>query len=307
MLTMIRRGRLAITLATALMLNATVESGLNVAAAQADLTGVRCDRDLAYLGENRKDKLDLYLPATVKDGDKLPAVVIIHGGGWFGGDKGRAREQNIGTNLARAGYVCVSINYVLSKKDDDPVKRLEDIWPRNLHDCKTAVRFLRKYADRYHVDPDHIGVIGGSAGGHLAAMVGLTSDADKLEPDGPYGRNSSRVQAVVPMYGVHDVLQRVQEREPEKELSPRAITLCKNASPVTFIDKSDPPFLILHGTKDSTVPVSQSTLLAAALKKAGVEHELVIVDGAPHSFHLQPKGHDLRKKVIGFFDQHLKR
>jgi len=268
---------------------------------------VRVQRDVAYLGPDRKEKLDLYQPGTIRDGQRLPAVVIIHGGGWSGGDKAARREQNIGTNLARAGYVCASINYVLAeKKDGNPGKRLATVWPKNLHDCKTAVRFLRKNAADYHIDPDHIGAIGGSAGGHLTAMLGLTGPDDGLDPKGPYGEFSCRVQAIVPMYGVHDLLARARDRNLTDAMTDEQREFCAQASPVTYASKDDPSALILHGTADRAVAVRQSELLADALRKVDVSTELVIVEGAPHSFHLQPNGRDLRPLVIGFFDKHLK-
>ncbi len=257
---------------------------------------VRIERDVDYLGPDRKEKLDLYLPSGDPPERSFPAVVIIHGGGWTGGDKAAAREENIGTTLARAGYVCASVNYELAQKAPDRGAVLAQVWPRNLHDCKTAVRFLRANAAKYRIDAERIGAIGGSAGGHLAAMVAMTAPGDGLDPKGPWGDLSCRVQAVVPMYGPHDLSGLGQDAD-----------LLRRASPVTYATKDDPPALILHGTKDETVPVAQSEKLAEALKKAGVEHELVVVEGAPHSFHLEPKGHDLRPKVVAFFDRHLKR
>ena len=140
----------------------------------ADRTAVRIIKDVSYLGEGRKEKLDLYLPAN-GNGMPRPAIVIVHGGGWHGGDKAAGREQNIGNNLAAAGYVCASINYRLCKKSDRITPRLREVWPGNLHDCKTAVRFLRKHADKYSIDVKHIGAIGGSAGGHLVGMMAVES------------------------------------------------------------------------------------------------------------------------------------
>jgi acetyl esterase/lipase len=178
-------------------------------------------------------------------------------------------------------------------------------WPQNLHDCKTAVRWLRKNAERLQIDPGHIGVIGGSAGGHLAAMVALAGPSDGLDPTGPYGDQSSRVQCGVVMYGPTDLrehrdismLGKTRDEDPN---------LYRAASPVTYVDSKDPPILILHGTADKLVEVKQSQVLADALKKAGVEHELVIIEGAPHTFHLQPKQRDLRPLVLGFFEKHLR-
>jgi acetyl esterase/lipase len=262
---------------------------------------VRTEKDVDYLGPDRKEKMDLYLPAAEAPPKGFPAVLIIHGGGWTGGEKRAAREQNIGTTLAKAGYVGASIDYLLAEKAASSAKTLAHVWPRNLHDCKIAVRFLRRNASKYHIDPDRIGVIGGSAGGHLAAMVALTAPEDGLDPREPWGELSCRVQAAVPMYGVHDLL--LNPREP---LSEEERELLRRASPVTYATKDDPPALILHGTKDALVPLAQSERLAEALKKAGVDHELLVVEGAPHSFHLQPKEQDLRPKVLAFFDRTLK-
>ena len=259
---------------------------------------VRVEKDVPYLGPDRAEKADLYLPAG--DGPRpRPAVVIIHGGGWTGGDKGARREQNIGTTLAAHGYVGMSVNYVLQTPDGPPV------WPRNLHDCKTAVRWLRANAERLRIDPDRVGVIGGSAGGHLAALVGVTGPESGLDPEGPYGAFSCRVQAVVDLYGpMADAPagpRRIIGKSPEE--APEAY---RQVTPLSHLDKNDPPVLILHGTADKTVPVDDSERFAAALKTAGVRHELVIIPGAPHTFDLQPKQRDLRPVVLAFFDKHLK-
>lgn len=255
------------------------------------------EQNIPYLGPDRTETGDLYRPKAA--GAKRPAVLIIHGGGWTGGDKAAAREINIGTTLALNGYVGFSINYALATKE-------VATWPRNLHDCKTAVRWLRKHADRYGIDPDSIGVIGGSAGGHLAALVGLAGPADGLDPAGPYGEFPCTVKAVVDMYGPGDltVLERTIEMLGKSKAE--APQLYRAASPVTYATKGDPPVLILHGTADTTVPLAQSEGFAAALAKAGVPHELVVVPGAPHTFDLQPKQRDLRPVVLGFFDRHLK-
>lgn len=256
---------------------------------------VRVEMDVDYLGPNRKEKADLYLPAAAGPKERFPAVVIIHGGGWSGGDKHAAREINIGTTLALHGYVGMSINYLLAAKDSTA-----PAWPQNLHDCKNAVRWLRTNADKFHVDPDHIGAIGGSAGGHLASMLAVTGP--ELDPP---GAGSCAISCAVDLYGPvlwfeHRDLSMFRKTRAE------APELYRQASPLTHVDKSDPPILILHGTADTTVPVADSEAFAAALEKAGVEHELKIIPGAPHTFHLQPKQQDLRPVVLGFFDKHLK-
>ncbi|MFN0196894.1 MAG: prolyl oligopeptidase family serine peptidase, partial [Planctomycetaceae bacterium] len=277
-----------------------------VAADEAD-PDVRIVKDVAYLGEDRAEKMDLYFPAKIAEGAKLPAVLIIHGGGWYAGDKGAAREINIGTTLAKSGYVCASINYVLGEEHGERfIRTLTTVWPKNLHDCKTAVRYLRKNADEYHIDVEHIGVIGGSAGGHLTSMVGMTGPDDGLDPDGLYNDHSCRVQAIVPLYGVYDFTAMTKFQKMYDDSTDAEKALCLKTSPVAFATKDDPPALLIHGTGDATVPVEESELLHQALEAAGVPSELVIVEGAPHSFHLQPKERDLRAQVIGFFDKHLK-
>ncbi len=269
---------------------------LSTAALLANESDVRIEHDVDYLGLDREEKADLYLPANPKAGDRFPAVVIIHGGGWSGGDKGADREINIGTTLALNGYVGMSINYLLAGKGD----RKTGSWPQNIYDCKNAVRWLRTNAERLQIDPDHIGVIGGSAGGHLAAMLTLTGG--ELDPP---GEGSTQVQCGVDLYGPVlwfeqrdlSMFRQTREEAPERY---------RAADPRNHVDKNDPPLLILHGTADTTVDVADSEALAAALKTAGAPHELVIIPDARHSFHLQPKQRDLRPLVLGFFDKYLK-
>ncbi len=257
--------------------------------------GVRIEKNISYLGAERAEKADLYSPAELAPGQRCPAVVIIHGGGWSGGDKGAAREINIGTTLAKNGYVGLSINYLLAPKDGTA-----PTWPQNLHDCKSAVRWLRANAERLHVDPDRIGAIGGSAGGHLAAMLAVTGP--ELDPP---GAGSTRLRCAVDLYGpmlwfgTKDIAMFRKTRAEDPDLY-------RDASPLAHLDRNDPPILILHGTADKTVPLDDSKAFDAALEKAGIEHQLVIVEGAPHTFHLQPKERDLRPIVLGFFDKHLK-
>lgn len=261
---------------------------------------IRIEKDVAYLGEGRAEKADLYLPAAGAEADRYPAVVIMHGGGWTYGDKGAVREKNIGTTLAKNGYIGMSINYLLDSKSLPSTP-----WPQNLSDCKTAVRWLRLNAARLKLDPAHIGAIGGSAGGHLAVMLAVTGPEAGLDPKGPYGEFSCQIQAAVDLYGPmawflnRDVAMLHLKRTEAPELY-------RQATPMTYVDKSDPPILIIQGDADKTVDVSDSQLLDATLAKAGVERQLVIVPGAAHSFDLQPKQQDLRPLVLGFFDRHLK-
>jgi acetyl esterase/lipase len=259
---------------------------------------VTVQKGVAYLPEGRAEKADLYLPA--KDGKLHPAVVIVHGGGWSGGKRDATREINIGTTLASHGYVCMSIDYLLADS-----KGINECWPQNLHDCKTAVRWLRENAAELKIDTAHIGAIGGSAGGHLVSMLAVTQPADGLDPKEPYGSQSCAIQCVVNLYGPAD-LENWKDIAALRKTRQEAPELYRQFSVLTHLDKNDPPFLILHGTGDKTVPVEQSKSLEAALKKTGIEHHLEIVEGAPHSFHLQPKQKDLRPLVLAFFDKHLR-
>ena len=275
--------------------------------------GVVIEQDISYLGPGRSEKLDLYLPRARDAATRSPAVVIIHGGGWVGGDKAAPREFNIGTTLAKAGYVCASVNYTLDR---------EHLWPNNLHDCKNAVRFLRVNAAKYQIDPDRIGVIGGSAGGHLALMVAYTSGVAELEPPAPYPGVSSEVRCVVDLYGITNLLTRSNTSADGTPTTRRSNTALvpgsreenpngwRDGSPVFHVSPKSPPTLIIHGTRDTTVDRDQATELAAKLKEHGVEHELIMLDGIGHTFDLEkwnrkPLPRDLRPVVIEFFDKHL--
>jgi acetyl esterase/lipase len=261
--------------------------------------GVVIQENVPYLAQGRTETADLYRPAKRDPGVRSPAVVIIHGGGHTGGDKAAIREFNIGTTLALHGYVGMSINYALASKE-------HSAWPQNIQDCMTAVRWLRKNADKLQIDTHHIGTIGGSAGGHLAALLAVADSKDGLDPSGPYAEFSCRVQCAVPMYGAYDFTDRddlIMIGKPRAQ-APEAY---RASSPIQYLNRSTPPMLLLCGTADSAGTVAQSKRFAAALKQAGVEHDLVLVENAPHSFHLQPKERDLRPLVLGFFDKHLKK
>ena len=239
--------------------------------------------DLEFLGPERKERLDLYYPKSPAPGEKFPGVVVIHGGGWCGGDKGARREINIGSNLARAGYVCVSINYELFKPN-------KPSWPQNIYDCKRAVQYLRVNAERLHVDPERIGSIGGSAGGHLAAMIGVCGPDAELEPPAPYPGVSSKVHAAVYMYGLANLLDWVcrgkQVFADQKAMLGASHKenrkLWESASPIFQADANDCPILLLHGTKDTTNYYTQSERFAKRLAEIGLEHECYIIEGAGH-------------------------
>jgi acetyl esterase/lipase len=259
----------------------------------------RVMRDVAYLPEGREELADLYLPLKIAEWERVPGVVIIHGGGFRLGARDNEREQNIGGNLAKHGYVAMSIDYALASEGKPE-------WPRNLHDCKTAVRWLRANAERLQIDPDRIGVIGGSAGGTLASLVAMTFPDDGLDPVGPYGDLSCEVSCAVDLYGVSDIAKWNEDTVLFGKTFTEAPDLYRQASPMTYVRPDGVPQLIMHGTADETVKVSQSADFALALEQAGSPQELIIVPGATHSFHLEPEQRDLRPAVLGFLDRYLK-
>lgn len=233
--------------------------------------------DVRFLGADRKEKLDLYFPNGPRRSDR-PAVVFIHGGGFTGGDKAEYRSASVSADLCRAGYVVVSCNYVLGPKDK------AGVWPQNIADCREAVRWVRGHAKELGVSPDKIAVAGGSAGGYLALMVGLSDD--KTGPGGDSAAKvSAKVSAVIDFYGVVNFSKHGKGTVPGISAAEQAAYL-----PANQCDPQDPPVLILHGTADTTVDIAQSDAMAKALRTAKVSHEYVVVEGAPHTFDLHPKG-----------------
>lgn len=268
---------------------------------------IRVERDVAYLAPDRAEKADLYVPAKLEPSKKYPGIVIIHGGGWSGGDKDSPRERNIAAALVPRGYVCMSVNYLLASKDTAA-------FPQNIQDCKRAVRWLRKNADRLQLDAAHIGAIGGSAGGHLTALLAASGPETGIDPPED-AEHSCRVQAAVPLYphcassweaGVGEKHTRYTRLWMFAKSQTDAPQLWDSGSPIKQLSKDDPPLLIIHGTADTTTPLDQSRRLHEAALAIGVPADLIVIEGAPHSFHLQPKERDLRPDVIAFFDKHLK-
>jgi len=248
-------------------------------------------------------KLDLYIPPAAVH---PPLVVWIHGGGWRGGSK----ENMPGAFLLSRGYAVASISYRLSNVAQ---------FPAQIEDCKAAIRWLRAHASQYGYEAARIGVWGASAGGHLAALLGTSGGVKDLETQHGYRDQSSRVQAVVDYYGPTDFTQmskfpsKMNHDAPD---SPEALLLggpvqqnkdkAARANPITYVTPDDPPFLIVHGDQDPLVPLNQSELLAAALKKAGVPVQLAVIPGGGHG---GPPflDEERRQWITAFFDRHLKK
>ncbi len=256
---------------------------------------VSIEKNVAYLGEGRQELMDVYRPAVERKGG-YPAILVIHGGGWVGGKRDAAREQQMGDVFAKAGFVAASIDYMLSVGD-------KPSWPQNLYDCKTAVRFLRKNAARYNVNPERIGVIGGSAGGHLSMMVAFTGGNAKLDPPGPYGDLSTKVQAVVDLYGVPLMDEKHTGKNMLKGLA--SAETYRAASPMTYVTAESAPLLMMHGTADKTVPIAWSDEFEQVLKERKANYIYKRVEGAPHTFLINSKYGDFRELIVEFFRQHL--
>jgi len=285
--------------------------GLNIAgcgrpASAAD--DILLEPDLVY-GQVGDVKLQLDL-ARPKGGDgPFPAIVLIHGGGWAGGNRHSFRPYL--EEAARKGYVAVTISYRLTQYD--PKTMLGKVpHPAQIHDCKCAVRWLRSVANKYRINPDRIGVCGGSAGGHLSLLVGLADKDAGLEGDGGHAEQSSRVQAVVNIYGPTDMAQLYVDSPDARTViaalcngtPDTAPEVYKAVSPITYVSADDPPVLTLHGDKDTLVPDSQAKLLDAAMTKAGAQHIMLILKDQGHGF-TGPEALRANESLWKFFARHL--
>ena len=276
--------------------------------ASTQQSGVQSMLNIPYVENgHRQQVLNLYLPEQPSD-KPLPLVIWIHGGAWLGGSHANPPVLF----LLKKGFAVASIQYRFSK---------DAIWPAQSYDCKAAIRFLRANAKKYNLDPDHFGVGGDSAGGHLAAFIGTSGDVKEMEGDLGNAGVSSRVQAVVDWFGPTDLPAMGKQSGPNSMIrhddasSPESLLLggpvqeklelAKTANPLTYIDKKNPPFLIMHGDNDQLVPLAQSVMLAKALIDAGVETTMKTLPGAGHE---DPKFHseENRRLMENFFSEKLK-
>jgi acetyl esterase/lipase len=261
--------------------------------------GVTAHRDLAYVKDgHERHKLDLYLPN--KTPGPLPVIVWVHGGAWLAGSK----DHCPAASFVPRGYAVASINYRLSQHAK---------FPAQIEDCKAALRWLRANAKKYNLDPERFGVWGASAGGHLVALLGTSGGVKELEGKGGNLEQSSKVQCVVDWFGPTDFTKMGGRHDrpgsPEARLIggpvPENKDRAAKANPITYVRKGAPPFLIMHGDRDETVPFNQSQLLAAALVKVAAEVHFVPVAGAGHG----GRGFNSpasRRLVTEFFERHLK-
>lgn len=259
------------------------------------------DADIVYGKAGDKElKLDLAKPTEGKG--PFPVVVCLHGGGWRMGNKRELRPWL--QELAREGYVAVSVGYRLAP---------DYTFPAQIEDCKTAVRFLRANAEKYAIDPQRIAAMGFSAGGHLACLLGLTDKQAGFDGK-EHPNESSEVQAMVDYFGPTDLAGFAKDASAQRgmlgpfigakfDADPKAH---EKASPIKYVSKAAPPFLIFHGTKDWMVPIAQSRDLAAKLKEAGASVKLVEVLDEGHGW-LGRANFETTKTTLEFLAERLKK
>jgi acetyl esterase/lipase len=252
-------------------------------------SGVRRVRNLEFARVGgRTVRLDLTLPADTQPGEQRPVILQIHGGGWIIGDK-RQQGQPLLNHLAAQGWVCVNANYRLSPGAT---------FPEHLIDCKRALAWIRDHVTDFGGDPDYVCVTGESAGGHLSAMMALTANDPAYQPG--FEQVDTSVRAAVPRYGCFDLTNRLGtyrsdfvggllephvmkgflDEEPERFAA---------ASPIDQVSAEAPPFLILHGDRDSLLPMIDTRLFVDRLRE--VSHQKVFyaeLRGAQHGFDLFP-------------------
>jgi acetyl esterase/lipase len=251
----------------------------------------------------QKHLLDIYLPAN--SSRKLPLVIFIHGGGWLGNDKyaDMGYMKKTVAEIINSGFALASIDYRFST---------QAVFPAQMLDCNRAISFLFDNADKFDFDKKRFAVMGFSAGGHLASMVGLSKNNNINTFFMPGTSKLFSFKAVVDFYGPAELIMfpgAGNEKSPESILIGATPLdrpdLAEAASPVTYVDKDDPPFLIIHGGKDNLVSPNQSRLLSSRLKLAGIPNELIIVKDAPH-FGEMFDSDEVRNKVIDFLRMQLK-
>jgi len=272
----------------------------------------------AKLGQTEKDityctmdgvplKVDVFYPSTASA--LWPLVIYVHGGGWEAGDKSEGAGFRRLAGMQNVGFLVASIDYRLAPKYK---------FPAQIQDVKCAVRYFRAHAAEYNLNPNKIGIWGGSAGGHLVSLAG-TSDSSAGWDVGEYHDQSSRVQAVVDMFGPTDLtrgsastgIQVMLQRDVFGSTS-ETDPILATASPVTYVSADDPPFLILQGDADTLVPPEQSQILFDKLKAAGVPADLIIIKHAGHGFQqvgnkeISPSVIKLGKEIVKFFTLYLK-
>jgi len=262
---------------------------------------VLADREVEYSSVGGRQTMDIIRPRDASSTPR-PTVLLVHGGGFRAGTK----EGYIGlaVKLAEHGYVAATANYRLAPRNQ---------FPAAVQDVKAAVRFLRANAAKYQIDANHIGALGGSAGGHLVLMLGLTAGVEEFEGSGPNRNQSSAVQCVVDEYGPTDFTQSYSKSVDAAEVLPKFLggdldherLAHMRSSPLNWVTPNAAPILAIHGTADPYVAYEQSLWMIERLIAAGVPAELETISGAGHGF----KGADAQRaddRALAWFDKYLK-
>ena len=265
--------------------------------------------NLPYANDTlKKHLLDIYLPPNATS--NTPLIVWVHGGAWMLNDKyaDMGYMKNTIKGFIDSGYALASIDYRYST---------DAVFPAQIQDCNEALEYLYQHAGQYKLDKNRIAVIGFSAGGHLASLMALSNNNPVREFYHNGAKSHFNVKCVLDFYGPSDfvVLGCSTDTSINNARNPVAILLgalpverpdlAKRASPVTYVDKNDPPFLIVQGEKDESVPNTQSRLLSSWLSIAGIKNQLIIVPNAPHYGEMFDT-EDIRKNVFNFLALHLK-
>lgn len=264
------------------------------------VSGVTFAQVDAWFGHTVRDlKMDIIYP---EDKERTyPCIVWICGGAW------RLMDRSVHlaylSELARSGFVVASVEYRTTN---------EAIYPAQLTDVKAAIRYLHANSERYSIDSERFGVMGESAGGYLAAMAALVDDP--AYDVGEYKEYSSKVQAACPWYPPTDVSAFPYESAADAAASMESLLLGKNVMlnkeeaidicPVKYVTKDAPPFMIIHGTEDHTVPFAQGELLHDRLEEAGCDVSLIAIEGADHA-DMQFFQKETWQRIIGFFHDKL--
>jgi acetyl esterase/lipase len=253
----------------------------------------------------KKHLLDIYLPPTGKS--RYPVVVWIHGGAWLSNDKyaDMGYMKNTLQGFIDNGYAVASIDYRWSTTA---------VFPAQIQDCNQAAEFLYQNAAKYKLDKDRFALIGFSAGGHLANLLGLSNNNTVKDFYADGKKPHFKIRLVLDFYGPSDFLT-IKGNDSKDPRSPLTLLLggmvtdnpgkAKKASPVTYLDKNDPPFVIVQGEKDESVNPEQSISFSAELKQAGVKNDLIVVPNAPH-YGVMFDAPDIREKIFAWLDEYLK-